>query len=110
MLAHLHGDTARAVNRRDGVTGRKVWFNYWDTQLTYQKSYYARLNYVHSNPVHHGVVPDAEAYPWCSAGWFAEKAERSFYRMVRSFKIDSVKVFDDFEPIAMEPSVCDHVK
>lgn len=110
MLAHLHGDTARAVNCRDGVTGRKVWFNYWDTQLTYQKSYYARLNYVHCNPVHHGLVPDAEAYPWCSAGWFAEKAERSFYRTVRSFKIDSVNVFDDFEPIAMELSACDRGK
>lgn len=102
MLAHLHADTARAVNRRDDVTGRKVWFNYWDTHLTYQKSYYARLNYVHGNPVRHGLVADAEAYRWCSASWFGEQAERSFVQTIRSFKTDSVRVFDEFEPVVME--------
>jgi putative transposase len=102
MLAHLHGDTSREANRRDGVTGRKVWFNYWDTHLTYQKSYFARLNYVHGNPVHHGLAAKAEAYRWCSASWFGEHAERSFVHTIRSFKTDSVRVFDEFEPVVME--------
>ena len=43
-LTHLHADTAREVNRRDGTSGRQVWYNYWDTVLTYEKSYLARLN------------------------------------------------------------------
>jgi len=27
--------------------GRTVWFQFWDTKLTYERSYLARLNYVH---------------------------------------------------------------
>ena len=50
MIQRLHSQTSREVNRLDGAQGRKVWFQYWDTCLTYEKSYYARLNYVHNNP------------------------------------------------------------
>ncbi|HCE46510.1 MAG TPA: hypothetical protein DET40_23440 [Lentisphaeria bacterium] len=57
---------------------------------------YARLKYVHNNPVHHGVVPVAENYTWCSAGWFNMHGEAAFKKTVESFKTDSLKVFDDF--------------
>ncbi|MCI0360937.1 MAG: hypothetical protein L0211_20860, partial [Planctomycetaceae bacterium] len=59
FLTDLHANTAREVNRLDGATGRQVWHNYWDKQLTYEKSYLARLNYVHQNPVKHQLVPVA---------------------------------------------------
>jgi len=51
---------------------------------------------VHENPVHHGLVRTATAYPWCSAGWFERTASRAFQSTVSSFKIDRVKVYDDF--------------
>ena len=102
MLSHLHTLTAREANRNDGTPGRKVWYQFWDTLLTYQRSYFARLNYVHQNPVKHGLVAMAVDYPWCSAGWFEQKAERPFYRTVTSFKIDQVKVKDDFQVAAIE--------
>jgi putative transposase len=56
MLGLLHEKTAKWINRLDGSRGRQVWHNFWETQLTYQKSYLARLNYVHQNPVKHGLV------------------------------------------------------
>ncbi len=43
MIQRLHSQTAREVNRLDGVTGRQVWFQYWDTCLTFEKSYYAPI-------------------------------------------------------------------
>ena len=49
MLGVLHARTAAWINRLDGQPRRKVWHNFWDTKLTYQKSYLARLNYVHQN-------------------------------------------------------------
>ena len=67
MLQRLHSSTARAVNRLDNIPGRQVWFQFWDTCLSYAASYYARLNYVHNNAVHHGLVPMAEQYEFCSA-------------------------------------------
>ena len=70
FLKHLHADTARDLNRRDRRIGREVWFNFWDTKLTYERSYLARLNYVHQNPVRHGLAKVANQYPWCSAAWF----------------------------------------
>lgn len=50
LFRTLHAQTAVAVNREDGTPGRKVWFQYRDSHLTYPKSCFARLNYVHNNP------------------------------------------------------------
>jgi putative transposase len=97
FLRDLHSDTATAINRLDRAEGRQVWFNYWDTQLTYERSYLARLNYVHQNPVKHGLVRVANQYRWCSAAWFERTATRAQVKTIYHFKIDQVRVFDDFE-------------
>ena len=97
LIRHLHSCTAIEVNRMDGTEGRKVWHAYWDTHLTYEKSFLARLNYVHQNPVKHGLVQMAEQYPWCSAAWFARTADPAFYETVTGFRIDRVNVGDDFD-------------
>ncbi len=47
-LKHIHGNTARELNVLDRAVGREVWYNYWETRLTYERSYLARLNYVAS--------------------------------------------------------------
>ena len=46
FICSLHTDTARHVNDLDKTTNRKVWYQYWDSHISYQKSYYARLNTV----------------------------------------------------------------
>src|SRR5262245_44617663 len=56
MLGTLHEKTAKWINRLDAARGRRVWHNYRETRLTYEKSYRARLNYVHQNAVKHGLV------------------------------------------------------
>ncbi len=97
FLNKLHGSSARVVNRLDGVQGRKVWYEFWDTRLTYERSYLARLNYVHTNPVRRGIVLDPRRYKWCSAEWFFLRADRPFYETVSSFKTDRLNVKDDFD-------------
>jgi len=99
LIKRVHSETAVRINEMDGTPGRKVWFQYWDSCLTHEKSYLARLHYVHQNPVKHRVAKDAEAYPWCSMGWFLREAEGGFRRTVLSFKCDSVNVLDDFQPL-----------
>jgi len=96
FLGKLHTLTAARVNRRDETPGRKVWYQFWDSHITYQKSYLARLRYVHNNSVHHGIVPVATQYPWCSASWFERTADRAFVNTVSGFPIDRLKVFDEF--------------
>jgi putative transposase len=96
FVSHLHTETATEINREDGVAGRRVWYQFWDTRLTYERSYLARLNYVHQNPVKHKLVLAAHLYPWCSARWFEAQASPAFFRRVSSLKTDRVKVPDDF--------------
>jgi putative transposase len=96
MLQRLHSATSRTINRMDNTSGRQVWFQFWDTCLTHEASYYARLNYVHNNAVHHGLVPRAEQYEFCSAAWFAANADPAFYRRVCSYRYDKIKIKDDF--------------
>lgn len=96
FLHHLHGASAHDLNKLDGVTNRTVWFNFRDTKLTYQHSYLARLNYVHQNAVKHKLVAVASQYPWCSAAWFERVASPAQVKTIYRFKIDGVKVEDDF--------------
>ena len=99
LLQRLHSITAREANRVNGSNGRQVWHQYWDTHLTYERSYYARLKYVHQNPCKHGLVAVASAYPWCSAAWFERTATPAYVKTIGGFKTDTVKVQDDFEVV-----------
>jgi len=99
LLQRLHSMTAREANRVNGHVGQQVWYQYWDTHLTYERSYYARLNYVHQNPCRHGLVALASAYPWCSASWFERAASPAFFKTISSFKTNRVSVQDEFEVV-----------
>jgi len=96
FITHLHANTARYINKNQNTIGRQVWHQYWDTQITHQSSYLARLNYIMQNPVKHQLVENASFYKWCSASWFEKFASKSHCDTVKSTKIDSINVFDDF--------------
>jgi len=96
FVRHLHRELAIRLNRGDATPRRRVMYEYWDTRLTFEKSWLARLNYVHQNAVKHGVVPVASQYPWCSASWFESNARSGFVKSVYSLKTDRLNVPDDF--------------
>ena len=97
MLGKLHSKTGSWIGRLEKAKSLRVWHNYRETRLTYQKSYLARLNYVHQNAVRHGLVPVANQYPWCSAAWFEWISSRAAIESIYGFKIDRIKVEDDYE-------------
>ncbi|MBI5296056.1 MAG: transposase [Chloroflexi bacterium] len=96
LIRQLHSITAIEINRSDNLPGRQVWFNYWDTCLTYEKSYLGRLHYVHMNPVKHGLAESALDYPFCSYRWFIERGDPNLQGLVFGQAIDRVKVLDEF--------------
>jgi len=100
MLGLLHEKMAKWINKLDNAAGRDVWHNFWETRLTHKNSYLARLNYVHQNPVKHGLVAVANQYPWCSAGWFEKTARPAQVKTIYGFKIDKLKILDDYEVLA----------
>jgi len=96
FLQHLHSNTARKTNRLDDTPGRQVWYNFWDKKLTYERSYLARLNYVHQNAVKHGLVLVANQYSWCSGSWFERTASPATIKTIYSFKVDQLEIDDEF--------------
>lgn len=98
LLKQFHAQASKAVNALDGVAGRQVLYQYRDKCLTYEKSYFARLNYVNQNAVKHGLVRTAADYPYCSAARFQQHFRSAFLRKLASYKYDRVKEWDDFEP------------
>jgi putative transposase len=56
LIRQLHSVTTIEINRIDASPDRNIWFQYWDSHLTFYKSYLARLSYVHQNAARHGLV------------------------------------------------------
>ena len=96
MTTQLHEASTKRLNRSDLHPGRRIWYNYWDSHITYANSYYARLKYVHDNPVHHGIVKNAANYRWCSRAWLERTAKRAFIRQLDGFKTDRLQIPDDY--------------
>jgi putative transposase len=95
-LKDLHRASAIAVNQLTKNTGRRVWMNYRETKITHQTSFLARMNYIHQNPVRHGIVSTPDAYPWSSYRWFSSNALPAFVESVNRFKTDKLNIRDDF--------------
>ena len=96
FISNLHVATAKYINAQDNTPARNVWWQFWDSNLTYQYSYLSRLNYVNQNPVRHGFVDVSTHYHGVQPGWFQQNTPVSFIKTVASFKIDKLNIKDDF--------------
>ena len=50
ILQQTHSITAIQFNRWDNASGRQVWQNYWDTCITYEKSYLGKIEICSREP------------------------------------------------------------
>lgn len=96
LISHLHASSARQLNLSHQTPGRKIWYQYWDSKITFQNSYLTRLNYVMKNPERHKVAIDSKQYKWCSANWFETHSSKAYYDTVTSLNSDSISLLDDF--------------
>jgi putative transposase len=95
FIRKLHSKNAHDINAADCVTGRRVWYQYWDETVRTENACLSHVNYIHENPVHHRVERVAENYRWSSAREF-EARNRTLAKAVREMKIDQIDVFDKF--------------
>jgi putative transposase len=66
-LQQLHGSTSREWNLADGLTGkRRVWYKFSDRVIRNDAHFYRAVNYLHYNPVKHGLITDPYDWPWSS--------------------------------------------
>ena len=91
MIKKLHSQTTQELNRRENKPGRtRLWQNFRETHLTFQRSYLARLNYVHQNAAHHGLVKVGSDWKWCSARKFKESVTAAWLKTIVGFKYDEI--------------------
>lgn len=90
----LHSQTSVLWNKQDNTPNRKIWFNYWESLISNNKSFFARLRYVQDNPELHKVVKNAEYYKWCSKKYFLEQATKSYQNKINTFKVDMLYDYD----------------
>jgi putative transposase len=75
FINSYHKFTARRWNIEDGLQGRQVWWNYWDTCIRSEEDYYSRLTYVVWNPVKHGLINKPEEYPFSNYKEFSSEVQ-----------------------------------
>ncbi len=94
FVAEYHRFTALFIKKTnaDAKALPRIFQNYWDTCITYEKSYYARLNYLYFNPVKHGYVSDPEKYPWGSCYYRMCTERACLSRLLRDYPFDRVEV------------------
>ncbi len=98
FVAEYHKFTAFFIKKNifEAATLPKIFNNYWDTCITYEKSYYARLNYLYNNPVKHRYVQRAHEYEWGSF-YFRYRNEKSYIEtLIQKFPCDALKMNDDY--------------
>lgn len=74
----------------------KIWYNYWDTCITYESSYFARINYIWFNPVKHGYVDDAAQWKFGSFYRRAQEQRKHVEEVMEKYPCDRIKIEDDY--------------
>jgi len=74
-LGRLHGRTSHTWNGEEDTRGRKVFFRAAERAMRSDRHFWATLNYVHHNPVHHGCVEHWTDWPWSSAAEFLAQTD-----------------------------------
>lgn len=62
LFRKIHGATSRQWNIEDNITKRKIWYSWSDRAIRSEGHYYTTVNYIHYNPVKHGLV--TSPYDW----------------------------------------------
>ncbi len=98
-LGQFHGRTSYLWNGEENARGRKVFFRAVERGMRSERHYWATLNYVHHNPVHHGYADRWVDWPWSSAAeYLAQTDPEEAKRIWRDYPIrDYGKGWDDPE-------------
>lgn len=78
----FHGRSSFQWNGEDDQRGHKVWYNCFERPIKSDRHFWATINYVHNNPVHHGYVKRWQDCPWSSASRFLEELGKDRVREI----------------------------
>ena len=79
LFQNLHGSLSFKWNKEDNLEGKKNFQSYWDYCIRDEKDFWMHFNYIHQNPIKHGLVKNLDElknYKFCSySQWLKDKGE-----------------------------------
>src|ERR1043166_1490100 len=72
-LGLFHGRSSHQWNGEDDTRGRQVWHNCFERAIRSERHFYASLNYVLNNAVHHGYAEKWQDWKWSNAAAYLEQ-------------------------------------
>jgi putative transposase len=98
MFKEIHKFTAMWLkeNFTELKEEKKIFYNYWDSCITFEKSYFTRLNYIYYNPVRHGYIEEAGDYLGGSYRLRLQTEPDHLNQMKEKYPWDKIKVKDNF--------------
>jgi putative transposase len=80
IFSQVHGRSSFQWNQQENTRGRKIWYRYSDRVIRSERHYYTTLNYIHYNPVKHGLVTSPYDWQWSSVHWYLKANGREWLR------------------------------
>ena len=72
-LGLFHGRTSFQWNGEEDSRGRQIWHNCFERAMKSERHFYASLNYILNNPVHHGYCENWLEWNWSNAKEYLEQ-------------------------------------
>ncbi|MEA1935378.1 MAG: transposase [Thermodesulfobacteriota bacterium] len=60
-IGDIHQGFTFEMNEIEEMRGRRLWKNYWDWCVRNETDYWMHFNYIHNNPIKHGIVRDLDS-------------------------------------------------
>lgn len=98
-LGRMHGKLSYLWNAEEKCRGRQVWCGVVERYMRTDAHFWATMNYVHNNAVHHGYVGRWQDWPFSSACDYIGRMGREFVEQIwRDYPVlDYGKGWDDAE-------------
>ncbi len=65
-MRHVNGVFAQRYNKLANEYGQVIQRRFWDHAIRNEKDFIEKLDYMHKNPLNHGLVDDVEDWPYSS--------------------------------------------
>jgi putative transposase len=87
-LGRMHGRLSFEWNGKEQARGRQVWCGAAERYMRDDRHFWATINYVHNNPVHHGYVRRWQDWPYSSASeYLAQMGQDEATRIWKEYPI-----------------------
>ena len=87
-LGRMHGRLSFDWNGEEQTRGRQVWCGAVERYMRNDRHFWATINYVHNNPVHHGYVQRWQEWPYSSASeYLAQMGHSEAARIWKEYPI-----------------------